>query len=180
MAIRHEISNCLNKNHLVGVYDIIEWIPTEWGGPNKPGEYLTADGKGNTQMLFTVGDTNRMAELIFGKGECPFEAILWDNHTKLTDSEIVRICFSGFDIWYTFEPMYDSYGEYDGTSLIIFRKESAPKYWLNEGRITGPIDDNLNKLPVHHTDNSRLVWLNENLSRYDENGHDTYDDIPLS
>lgn len=169
MAIRHEISG-YKDNLFVGVYDIIEWVPTAWVGPDKPGIYLTADGKGNTTLLHTTGDTDRMKEVLFER----FEGIYWDDSTRLTDSEIVKLAFCGFQVWYTFESDY-SYGEYNGEDLVIFRKESEPKYWLRGGKLTGPIDDELAKSPIHRTDFTQRRSYN----RYGENHHDTFDDIPL-
>lgn len=172
MAIRHEESCRYPIGYnLVGVYDIIEWIPTEWSGPRKPGKYLTADGKGNTKFLYTTGDTDRMKELLFER----FEDVLWDGGIRLTDSEMVRLARNGFQTWYTIEPDY-SYGEYNGDILVIRKKESVPKYWLKGSAINGPIDDELDKCPVHRTDRFHVDWR---LERYDENGKDTYESIPL-
>lgn len=173
MAIRHETPRYPSGYNLVGVYDIIEWIPTEWSGPRKPGKYLTADGKGNTKFLYTTGDTDRMKELLFER----FEDVLWDGGIRLTDSEMVRLARNGFQTWYTIEPDY-SYGEYNGDILVIFRKENIPKYWLKGHSIIGPIDDELDTCPVHRTERVRGV-SRERSERYDENGHDTYKDISL-
>lgn len=173
MAIRHEAPRYPSGYNLVGVYDIIEWVPTAWGGPSEPGKYLTADGKGNTKVLYTTGDSNRMKDVLFER----FEGICWDGGIRLTDSEIVQLAMNGFHIWYTVEPSY-SYGEFDGYILVIRKKESVPKYWLKGHSITGPIDDKLDKCPVHRTERVRGV-CRERSERYDENGHDTYNDIPL-
>lgn len=171
MSILHEARTFNNNYRLVGVYDIGEWIPTAWGGPSKPGEYLTADGKGNTKILYTTGDTNRMKDVLFER----FEDICWYGGVRLTDSEIVKLAFDGFDTWYTIEPDY-SLGGYDGEILVIFRKENEPKYWLKGSTLTGPIDDELDKCPVHRTD---YIPINSNSERFDENGKDIYDSIPL-
>lgn len=173
MAIRHEAPSYNGGYQLTGVYDILEWVPTRFDGPSEPGKYLTADGKGSTKILYTTGDTNRMKDVLFER----FESICWDGGLELTDSEIVQLAFNGFNTWYDIEENY-SYGEFDGYVLVIRKKESVPKYWLKGHVITGPIDDELDKCPVHRTERVRGV-CRERSERYDENGHDTYDDIPL-
>ena len=174
MAIRHEISVYGNVNKCVGVYDIIEWVSTDWGGPDKPGWYLVADGKGSTKTLFTTGDTNRMKDVLF---DGRWNSILWANgHGPLNDSELVQLAMNGFQTWYNIESDYDCDG-YCGEILTVFKKEDRPAYWLKGGQLTGPIDDELSSCPIHHT--NKLGFHADRVHRYDENGHDTYDDIPL-
>lgn len=172
MSILHETPAFNNNYWLIGLYDIIEWVPTEWAGPSKPGKYLTADGKGTTKVLYTTGDTNRMKDVFFVED---WNGICWDGGKPLTDSEIVQLAFNGFQTWYTIEESH-SYGEYDGEILVIFRKENQPKYWLKGSALTGPIDDELDKCPVHRTE---YTPIDPNSERFDENGKDIYDSIPL-